>query len=447
MWVRGVGVVAAAVLFRVGLAWGQQAAPVSPGGSVSQAYDWLSPAPLTWNQPETFNWSTSPVKLNAHESGGYNSNILNSAPSTVLPPGQTRGDYLLTSIIGASSKFNAWSQHFFGDASYTVINYRDNTGFDGHNYNFAGGVNWVATSRCQGQLMAVSRQAQAPQEELFGPGLDTVRTVSATETGQCSIYQDISAIVNSSITTTKHHVVGASAAGANALDNTTAYVQGGFSYQWPGVNSLQFLTTFTETHFDNPAVVDVAQNLNASALLNVHILNYQLVYNRTISDIFNFSAAAGVSTTGQESVQTHNITSPATPTYSVTANWLPTPKWSIQIGANRSVTPPVSIVAGTQVTDAEHATIAYFWTPKLSLTATLSRSNLAGNQNFPAANQLTQALGGFGANTLLSARLGAAYQVTPFTTATLSFQKFNRTASGENISSGIVLFGIDYQPQ
>jgi hypothetical protein len=446
MWVRGSGVFATALLFTAGLAWGQQAAPAPPGGSGVPTYDWLSPAPLAWAQPDTFNWSTSPVKLNAHESGGYNSNILNTLPSTALPPGQTRGDYLLTSIIGASSKFNAWSQQFFGDASYTVINYRNNIGFDGHNYNFDGGVNWVATSRCQGQLMAVSRQAQAPQEELFGPGLDTVRTVSATETGQCMVYQDVSATVNSGVTTANHHVVGASAAGANALDNTTAYVQGGFSYQWADVDSLQFLTKFTETHFTNPAVTDIAQNLNASALLNVHILNYQLVYNRTISDIFNFSAAGGVSTTGEETAATHNIAPPTTPTYAVTANWLPTPKWSIQISANRSVAPPVSILAGTQVSDAERIAITYYWTPKLSLTTTLARSNLAGNQA-AAANQLTQALGGFGANTLLSAMVKAAYQVTPFTTASLSYQKFNRTTSGENISSGIVLFGIDYQPQ
>ena len=445
MWVRGSGVFAAAHLFTAGLAWGQQTAPAPPGGSGVPTYDWLSPAPLAWTQPETFNWSTSPVKLNAHESGSYNSNILNSAPSTVLPPGQTRGDYLLTSIIGASSKFNAWSQQFFGDASYTVINYRDNIGFDGHNYNFDGGVNWVATSRCQGQLMAVSSQAQAPQEELFGPGLDTIRTVSATETGQCAIYQDVSAIVNSGVTTTNHHVVGAAAGGANALDNTTAYIQGGFSYQWASVDSLQFLTKLTETHFTNPTVTDIAQNLNASALLNVHILNYQLVYNRTLSDIFNFSAAGGMSTTGEETTGTHNLTPPATPTYSVTANWLPTPKWSIQISANRSVAPPVSIIAGSQVTDAEQAAITYYWTPKLSLSATLARSNLGGNQ-VAAVNQLTQALGGFGANTLLSASLKASYQVTPFTTASLYYQKYNRVTSGEYISSGIVLFGIDYQP-
>jgi hypothetical protein len=328
-----------------------------------------------------------------------------------------------------------------------VINYRNNIGLDGHNYNFDGGVNWVATSRCQGQLMAVSKQAQAPQEEVFGPGLDTVRTVSATETGQCTIYQDVSAIVNSAVTTTNHNVVGVGATGANALDNTTAYVQGGFEYQWAGLDSLQFLTKYTETHFTNPTLANIAGNLNASELLNVHILNYQVVYNRTFSPLLNVSASGGLSTVAEETVGTHNITTPATPTYVITANWLPTPKWSIQISASRSVAPPVSILAGTQVNDAEQATFTYFWTPKLSLTATFSRSNLAGNQAFPNANQLTQALGGFGANTLLSAKLRAAYQMTPFTTASLSFQKFNRTTSGENISSGIVLFGIDYQPQ
>jgi hypothetical protein len=448
MWVRGFGVFSTAVLLSSGLVHSQEStlSPREEAGLDSRG--WLSPAPLAWTQPETFNWSTSPIKLNAHEYGSYNSNILNAPRSSFLLPGETRGDYLLTTTIGASGKYNAWAQQIFGDASYSVINYRHNVGFDGHNYNLDGGVNWVATSRCQGQLMAATKQYQTPQEEQFGPGIETMRTSYATETGRCSIYQDISAVLNSAVTTQNRTALGTLTPQANSLNNNiTAYVQGGLQYQWPSLDKLQFLTKFSETHFTNPSVVGVAEALNASALLNTHVVYYDVVYNRTISPMLNFNLSGGLAIINEQTAGQHSTSPPAIPTFALTVNWLPSPKWLFAINADRTVTPPVSVLGGTQVGDTENVSMTYFLTPKVSLVATFARNFLAGNQTTPIANNLTRALGGFGANTLLSATLKALYQVTPFTTASISYQKSDRTLTGENIPTDIVLFGLDYQPQ
>jgi hypothetical protein len=163
--------------------------------------------------------------------------------------------------------------------------------------------------------------------------------------------------------------------------------------------------------------------------------------------MLNFSLSGGMAFINEQTVGHRSTSPPAIPTYALTINWLPSPKWFFAINANRTVTPPISVLGGSQIGDLENVTVTYFWTPKVSIVATLARNFLAANQAVPVANTLTRALGGFGANTLLSASLKALYQVTPFTTASISYQKSDRTLTGENIPTDIVLFGLDYQPQ
>jgi hypothetical protein len=442
MWLRGFGVFLTAVLLTVDPARAQQAGP---------AFDWLSPEPLAWADPNTFNWATSPLKLNVHEYGSYNSNILGipspgpNQPST-LKPGQTQGDFLLNTNVGASTRFNAWSQKFYADASYNVINYRNNIGFDGHNYNVDAGVNWVATSHCSGTLTAVSSQRQAAQEDSFGPGISTVRLQSVAETGQCGIYQNVSAILNSGIASMNQTAVGARRFAGNALDNVTAYAQGGLQYQWTDLNNLQFLTKISDIRYTNRFVVAAADALNSTSILNARYTNYSLVYNRTFSEMLNASASAGFATISQETFGGRQSNStPKTPTFAFHAAWLPTPKWSFFVNVSRSVSPPTSVLAGTQIGNVESVVANYQWTPKLSLSLTASRNYLAGAQTLN--NLITLARGGYGANTFLSALARATYQITPFTSATVSVQKTERTYARGTAQGEIVLFGLDYQPQ
>jgi hypothetical protein len=381
-----------------------------------------------------------------HEYGSYNSNILNSPSTFVLPPGQTRGDYLVNTTVGGSTRFNAWSQQVFADASYNVINYRHNVGFDGHNYNLDAGVNWIATSRCSGTIFLLSNQHQAAQEDLFGPGITTVRTQSASETGQCGVYQNVSVVLNSGITSTNQSVLGATTRAANALDNVNSYVQGGLKYQWADLNNLQLLAKFSDTRYTNRAVVAFADAINNFSLLNARYANYTVVYNRTLTETFNVSASAGLATISQQTVGGRQASStPTTPTYSLRAQWLPTPKWSLAVNFNRSVAPPTSILAGVQIGNSESVVATYQWTPKLGLSLALSRNYLAGAQRLN--NLVTQALGGYGANTYEAATARATYQITPFTSASISMIATQRYYTGGNSSGEILLFGLDYQPQ
>ena len=172
MRLKRVGILLIAALLASGRAHGEDSvsANVPPA-----SYDWLSPNPLAWTLPNTFNWSESPIRINAHEYVGYNDNILNQAQNYQLPPGQRAGDPFTKTSVGASTMFYAGAQQFFGDASYTVTNYRHDTALDLHNYSFDGGLNWQVTSRCQGKLVGAARSTEAPLEEQAGPGIDIVQ--------------------------------------------------------------------------------------------------------------------------------------------------------------------------------------------------------------------------------------------------------------------------------
>jgi hypothetical protein len=161
--------------------------------------------------------------------------------------------------------------------------------------------------------------------------------------------------------------------------------------------------------------------------------------------MLNASASGGLAVISNQTVGRISSGSSTTPTYSLTVNWLPSQKWAVQVGVARTVSPPTSILAGTQVGDTENVAVTYNWTSKLSLSGTVSRSYTSGALEL--SNALTRAIGGYGASTVVYETIAANYQATPFTRATLSFQHTNRTITGENISTGIVMFGIDYQPR
>uniref|UniRef100_UPI003F993BE0 hypothetical protein n=1 Tax=Rhodoblastus sp. TaxID=1962975 RepID=UPI003F993BE0 len=233
MWRKSLGVLSAAILFTNGIAFGQESISAPGGGPSPAAYDWLSPAPLAWVEPN-FNWSDSPIRPYLHEYTGYNSNILNLYPGVALPPGVNRGDSFVRTDVGASARPNYEAQQFFFDLDYSTTDYRHDTRFDLHNHFFDGGVNWTLNSLCTGTLVAADRTQEAPQDELVGPGVDILTTKLINETGRCHIYQDVSIIVNSNATSTRHSLIT-----AQTLDNNTTYGQGGLQYAWSTLDNLQ----------------------------------------------------------------------------------------------------------------------------------------------------------------------------------------------------------------
>ncbi len=123
--------------------------PASDGGSSTSLGGFALPA-----LPQ--NWSDSPVKLTASESLAYNSNIFAVPNGFALPSGDAHGDFVSSSLYGASSKAYWYGQQFFVDGSYGLVRYLHQVNFDSNQYSFDAGVNWVLTTRCSGTLEALA---------------------------------------------------------------------------------------------------------------------------------------------------------------------------------------------------------------------------------------------------------------------------------------------------
>jgi hypothetical protein len=454
MWLRSFGVLSAAVLFTNGIAFGQDAVTASGGGGVAHAYDWLSPAPLAWT-PVNFNWADLPVKVFAHESGGYNSNIYNlsssrASQSFFLPKGQINADYFSRIELGASTKIDIESQKLFVDYVQSTTNYIHDRAADIHNHTFDGGVNWRAGSHCDGKLMATSSVLQALQVQAIGPGIDNVTTQAFNETGQCHFYQDISAILNSDAISTRHSLLT-----AKPLDNNTTDVQGGLQYQWPSLDNLQAMIKYTNTNYIYGAFL-TPLGLTPHY---VHLINYGLTYNNQSSQLITYSIMGGFTQSLDLILSPNNTTNgKLQPVYSVSLFYNPTPKWTVTINSSRTVSPPNTLITNstTQTTTTQAATLTYAWTPKLSLSASLglSTSSAPGATRNPSPlyNSLL-----YGPSTFYTASIGATYTITPFTSLVFSLnqskRQFNPTnavaatsATNGNVNTSIVMIGLDYRP-
>jgi hypothetical protein len=439
MWLRSFGVLSAAVLFTNGIAFGQDAVIASGGGGGAPAYGWLSPAPLAWT-PVNFNWADLPIKLNAHESAGYNSNIYNLIPGTFkLPPGQVLGDYFIQTTYGASAKANVQAQQFFADISFFTTNYRQDHNADQHNHSFDGGVNWAGGSLCAGQLKAVDSLITTPQQQAIGPGIDNVTTESLAESGQCHFYQDINVIFNADAISSRHSLVTAQLLDSNAYD-----MQGGIQYAWASLDNIEALVKFSKTRYTNYVAISTIYQTPQ----DVNLVSYTLTYNYTIAPLLNVSAMGGftesLGLSSPGSVATKN--GPLSPIYSFTLNYLPTSKWTLSFVSSRTVSAPNSIIASaTQVSTTQSLTASYAWTPKFTLQASYGLTTTSAPGSTVPSPIYNAYL--YGANTLWSSSLNATYQMTPFTSLVFALQNSNRQTNGTRLNTSIVTMGLDYRPQ
>jgi hypothetical protein len=429
MWLRSLGALSVAVLFTNGLAFGQDAGSALGGGAGAAAYDWLSPAPLAWTMPG-FNWSELPVKVYAHEYGGYNSNIFNAYPGTKLPPGVILGDYFLRTDVGASTKANIENQQFFVDMDYTTTNYRHDLSLDLHNHTFDAGMNWRVNELCNGTLIGTDKLVQAPQDVQIGPGIDILTSNVFNETGQCHLYQDINVIFNGGASTIRHSLLT-----SQPLDYNAYYGQGGLQYAWSDLDNIQFLVKYSNTDYVNT----VSSPTAATVPQFVRLLNATVTYNYTYSDKINFSLMTGI---------TEDVGGASTPRpiYSMTINYLPSEKLSFVFTASHLVSPPVSIIAATQINNVESVSVIYAWTTKFNLQASVAQTMTEAGNGASTPNNPT-AFTNFGSNTLMSATIKASYSWTPFTSLVLSVQNSNRATNGTNLRTELIMLGLDYRPQ
>ena len=429
MWLRNLGVLSLAVLSTNGLAFGQGVSVLASGGPNTASFDWLSPSRLAW-VPVEFNWADLPIKLYVVENAGYNSNILNLYPGQQLHNGLTPGDRFVRTDIGFTTKVKVEAQELFADLDYTTTNYLHDKDLDLHNHFFDGGVNWVMNSHCNGTLKLINSVMETAQEQLIASGQDISTVQSINETSQCHLYQDINVLISGGATTTRH-----SQAFSQQLDNNTAYVQSGLQYAWTGLDNIELLLKYSYTHYVN----EIGQTTQYSVPPYVRLLTYQVLYNNTISPMVNFSVMGGLTQdVGINSPGNNSGSTPAEPIYALTLNYLPSDKLSLTGSVSRSVSAPTSIIANTQVNTGESVSLRYSLTPKVSLTATVGVSTTAGsNVNIP---------GVFGANTLLSTQLKAAYEITRFTSLTASVQNQSRETNGQRLRTEIIMMGLDFRP-
>ncbi len=419
----------------IGLASGHAAAAVSDASAV---IDWLSPVPLAWVYPKTFNWSESPVRLNFHDYAGFNDNILGVYPGFALPSNTLKGDWFNRMDVGASTRFYAGAQQIFADATYTTVDYRRDAAYDTHNYMFDAGINWQATARCQGNVTGTLGQAQSPIDQLLAPGIDIARTVSVNETGSCTVYDNSGFVINSGWSKIEH------AAQIYQVNNSqSAYIQGGLKYNLSGPDNAQFLVRYTETTYpDRYASLGLHPALLPYGLLQTnHQVDYQVVYDRTVSQKLDFQTSAGL-TWNSGLFGTGNTASEQRllPSYSLGVNWRPTEKWSVNVTAGHTAGVATSIIANAQVTDIQSASVTYAWSPKLSLQGSLSRAETSGAANLVANSSY------YGPGTSFRATARATYQITPFTSASASYQRSDRTINGYTVMNNVAMIGLDYKP-
>jgi len=423
-------VMGAALLMKCGYASGQELAPPARGTPTAATFDWLSPSSLTMVRPQDFNWSQFPLLLNVNENAGYNDNILGLPTGQNGPAHQLRGDSFAQTGVGASTRFYSGAQSFFADASYGVTNYTHDIAYDTHRYSFDGGVDWKVGSRCHGLLEASVAQQQMPIEQQVVPGVNNVQTRSVTETGECRAVGDLGFVLNSGLLSTTYGSL------INSLNNLDAkHVQGGVDYTLSGLDKLQFLTRFTDNRFPNrtalPGVLLVA---------DMQQVDYQLFYNRTYSEKLSFLAMLGLSQPNVNSGQTGQKSDPLIPVYSVVLNWAPSTKWTISATASRIVSAPTSIVANSQLTNMQGATLVYHWTPKFNLQLGLSRST------YDAPQTAVSGIASYYANSAVTASFKALYQLTPFTSASASFQHVSRESLGLSAPANISMVGLNFRP-
>ena len=144
------------------------------------------------------NWADLPFTLTASQTESYNSNI-NAIPIGVaVPAGFSRADFTSTTNVGFSTKANVYNQQLYLDATFGVMRYLRQTGFNSDIYSFSAGDNWKLTSRCSGNLgVVLDKSPVTLLTTVVGTGADYMTTSSFNETGKCAVSNGFSLLFNS----------------------------------------------------------------------------------------------------------------------------------------------------------------------------------------------------------------------------------------------------------
>ena len=380
---------------------------------------------------EYSNWIDNlPFKILFDQSIRHNDNLLLLPNGAAAPPGNSRGDTYSMTTVGLFSRFPLGANTFFVNGTYGFSRYQHNTDLNSSNHALNGGVDWVFTSRCSGQLVASDRVTQAPIEELTSFSVNNIHTTAFKEAAKCRVGDNLNVVVNSGFSKNTN-----SLATLAVNDYEQKFVTGGIEYAIADLNTIGFRTTFTKTDYLNrsPAISPgLATDLDQVA--------YEVYYQKIISPKLEVDAAIGIThSTASSPILSSSFSNP---TYSVVVKWAATPKLIFQGLISQSVAPPQNIVADFERIRTESLTASYLFSPKLTFAWTLAMLDIK--------NPTVSGVGGspiLVSQKVMYSNLRAIYRVTPLINATGEYRYTERKDEtiGTRATSNLFMVGLTYE--
>jgi len=361
-----------------------------------------------------FNWSESPLLLDLHQYGGFNDNILNTAPG-----GRPTASSFSQTALGATGRLRLGQQAFTARARVAATDYLDDPSASLHDRLLHVGWDQRAGQACKGRLDAEASDKQSDFDQAAGPGQDTLRTRILDDNGRCAVYGPVGALFGAGAASRRHD-----AASAQALDSNSVYGRLGLDYEGRARDRAEFVLKLTGLRFPQ-ATATLSSQSSQSEL--------KASYKRVLSPLWEGVAMVGAS----------GAPSPTTGlwreifTYNAELAWTPSELWRAALSASQTLSAPVSILANSQIARAQNLSLTWRPTPKLSFSAGLGRLWL---ENGPTASGL------YGGTTLTSLSGRAVYQMTPFTSLTATVLRADRSLTSGRTHTTIAMIGVDFKP-
>jgi hypothetical protein len=370
---------------------------------------------LAW--PLAFNWSESPLLIDLHQYGGFNDNILNSPPG-VKPTASA----VSQTAVGALGRMFVGAQKFFIDGRIGATDFLDHRSDSLHDQALHLGWDWRAGSVCRGRLIATASDTQSDSEMESGPGVDTVRLRAVEQQdGACALPSGFGLAFAAGAVSLRH-----SSATASALDNDSVYGKLELDHDRQDRDHAAIFAKVTDLRF--------LQDAGAAPIPQTALIDVEADYRRIFSRWVQAEAAAGASgaSSAAGGPPPREIV-----VYKAEIDFTPSDLWRIAFTANRKLGAPVSIQSNSQVSEAQSVSVGWRPSPRLSLTASLSRLWLESGPSAP---------GLYGGTTLITLSGRAVYQLTPFTSLTASCLRAQRSLTSGISSATVAMIGVDFKP-
>ena len=207
------------------------------------------------------------------------------------------------------------------------------------------------------------------------------------------------------------------------------------------LSNLTALATITETDYSNRSAATSLPGLAAISGLSSTFVEHDvsLTYVRIIDP--NLSVTGQIGLTGAGTEFTPALPRTLLPHYSAMIAWAITPKLSLTASAAKTIAPPTTLVANSQLSYTTQFKLSYQATPKITITAGASAGYTSAVFS-PGLGTIFAT----GAQDLYSAQASLTYTMTPFLVATLT-ASYNETVQNHLITpEDLVTVSLNYKP-